>query len=138
MGKKISKKEITAIIWAIPILGFYSLGEDIGWSNLILIITIGIGLKYIYVFIRRVERREKLLQKYKDEKIVNRMMSNEVWFSQTAGQLVDSIGPPEKVIDKMLVTKKKEIWKYYHKSGNRYGLWVTLVNDVVEDYNYKP
>jgi hypothetical protein len=46
--------------------------------------------------------------------------------------LLDSLGHPADIDEKVLKTKKKEIWKYHHMGGNRFGLRITLeLNQVV-------
>lgn len=76
-------------------------------------------------------RRQELMSKYEDEEVVERIMAPRVWAGQTAEMLTDALGPPEAVDVKLLKTKKKEIWKYAHQGGNRYGVRITLDNDKV-------
>lgn len=83
------------------------------------------------------ERRVALLAKYKDEKLVNAILSKQIWTGQTREQLLDSVGQPHDVDQKVLKTKKKEIWKYGHKGGNRYMWRITLENDVVIGWDEK-
>jgi type II secretory pathway pseudopilin PulG len=76
-------------------------------------------------------RRQELMSKYQDEEVVERIMTRRVWTGQTAGMLMDALGPPEAVDVKLLKTKKKEIWKYAHQGGKRYGIRITLDNDKI-------
>jgi hypothetical protein len=78
-----------------------------------------------------------LTKKYKDVEIVNKLMDGYFWENQTAEQLIDSIGKPADIDVKVLKTKKKEVWKYNHKGGNRYGLRITLDNDTVVGWEQK-
>jgi hypothetical protein len=80
---------------------------------------------------RRQERRQELMSKYQDEEVVERIMTRRVWTGQTAEMLMDALGPLEAVDVKLLKTKKKEIWKYAHQGGKRYGIRITLDNDNV-------
>ena len=64
-------------------------------------------------------------------------MNKNFWQGQTAEQLIDSLGRPEDIDQKILKTKKKEIWKYNHQGGNRYGLRITLDNDHVVGWDQK-
>tara|TARA_Y100000782_G_scaffold36115_1_gene40417 strand:+ start:43681 stop:43917 length:237 start_codon:yes stop_codon:yes gene_type:complete len=75
--------------------------------------------------------------KYHDEKIVNALMDKSFWQGQTAEQLMDSLGKPQDIDQKVLKTKKKEIWKYNHRGSNRYGLRITLDNDIVVGWDQK-
>ena len=51
--------------------------------------------------------------------------------------LIDSLGQPQDIDTKVLKTKKKEIWKYNHNGGNRFGLRITLDNDIVVGWDQK-
>jgi hypothetical protein len=83
------------------------------------------------------ERRAMLMEKYKDEKIVDGILTKSMWVGQTQEQLVDSIGQPHDIDQKVLKTKKKEVWKYGYKCGNRYGYRITLENEVVVGWDEK-
>lgn len=82
-------------------------------------------------------RRNALLVKYGDQEIVDSIMSKSVWAGQTCDQLIDSIGRPADIDEKVLKTKRKAIWKYAHKGGKRYGLRVTVENDIVVGWDEK-
>lgn len=85
----------------------------------------------------RKRRKAELQDKYRDQNIVKEIMDDAIWMGQTADMLTDSLGQPDAVDIKALKTKKKEIWKYFHKGGNRYGARVTLDNDVVVKMDVK-
>ena len=77
------------------------------------------------------------MAKYADESIVDMIMARQVWQEQTAEQLLDSLGYPADVDQKVLKTKKKEVWKYGHQGSNRYKTRITLENDVVVGWDMK-
>src|SRR5688500_10490002 len=82
-------------------------------------------------------RRAALLAKYRDERIVASIHATPVWIGQNREQQLDSVGRPHDVDQKVVKTKKKEIWKYGHKGGNRY-LWrIKLENDSVIGWDEK-
>ncbi len=83
------------------------------------------------------KRRVALMLKYQNSELVEKLMERSFFEGQTGEQLIDSLGSPEEVDVKNLKTKKKEIWKYNHKAGNRYGLRITLDNDVVVKIDQK-
>ncbi len=83
------------------------------------------------------ERHETLISKYKDEEVVNNIINEIVWQGETNEQLIDSLGKPKAIDNKLLKTKKKEIYKYYHQGANRYKLRITLENDVVVGWDNK-
>jgi hypothetical protein len=82
-------------------------------------------------------RRNFLLEKYGDVEVVNNIINQMVWVGQTVEQLRDSLGSPEDIDQKVLKTKKKEVYKYGHRGANRYMYRVTLDNDVVVGWDEK-
>ena len=141
MAKRMTKAEIQAVFWlvviALPIYWIAQLGESMGWAPLILGIVAVIGLVIWYRAAQKSKRREELMEKYKDKELVDALMSRSFWQGQTADQLLDSLGKPEDIDQKILKTKKKEVWKYNHQGGNRYGLRITLDNDEVVGWDQK-
>jgi hypothetical protein len=143
------------IVVGLPLFGLYKLGESIGW------VWFGVGIVLLlagYIWhkssaekarqeelarqeadrIRRVEeRRSELLAKYGEEKIVDAIMRQSYWQGQTAEQLRDSLGNPADIDEKVLKTKKKEVWKYRHLGGNRFGLRITLEHEQVVGWDEK-
>ena len=137
MSKAESQLTVWAIIIGLPIYGVSLLGKSIGWAALITIIIAAIILFYSYKSAQTKKRREKLMEKYQDEALVNDLMEHSFWQGQTSYQLIDSLGNPKDVDKKILKTKKKEIWKYNHQGGNRYNLRITLDNDIVVGWDQK-
>lgn len=126
-----------AIIIGLPIYGVSMLGESVGWGvlagSLVAIIVVVIWYKAT----QTKKKRAALMSKYQDSELVEKLMGRSFWQGQTSDQLMDSLGSPEDVDEKILKTKKKEIWKYNHQSGNRYGLRITLDNDIVVGWDQK-
>ena len=141
MAKRISKLETQLIAWGlivgVPIYGISQLDKAIGWAPLFGGIIAIIGGVIWYKSAQTKKRREYLMTKYKDAALVKKLMEQTIWQGQTAGQLRDSLGNPEDIDEKVLKTKKKEVWKYHHQSANRYGLRITLDNDVVVGWDHK-
>jgi hypothetical protein len=141
MAKRMTKTEMNGLFWlaviGLPIYWISQLGESVGWVPLI-IIVVAIVLLYLWrQSTKSKARREALMRKYRDSEIVESLMNETFWQGQTAGQLVDSIGNPHDIDQKILKTKKKEVWKYNHQGGNRYGLRITLDNDIVVGWDQK-
>ena len=141
MAKRMSKAEsqcLTLIIMiAIPFYIASKLVETLGWP---LIITIAVGSLAAIIAIqiyRNKKRRAYLWAKYQDDDLVKSIMDQSFWQGQTSEQLLDSLGKPSDIDEKVLKTKKKEIWKYQHRGGNRYGLRITLDNDEVVGWDQK-
>lgn len=129
------KKEIEGIIWLIvigvPILLIFSFVDAVGLPIFIIISIIVIVLIIKYKEKKRKERIAYLTKKYKNEELVNKIMEGYFWQGQTAEQLLDSLGNPEDTDEKILKTKKKEIWKYNSDGVDRYRLRIILENDIV-------
>ena len=141
MAKRMTKAEAQLITWAIiiglPIYGIAQLGESIGWGILVAAVVLVIGLVVWYQMAQTKKRREELMAKYQDEDLVEGLMSKSFWQGQSSMELIDSLGHPEDIDEKILKTKKKEVWKYNHQGGNRYGLRITLDNDEVVGWDQK-
>ncbi|MCD9472932.1 DUF2845 domain-containing protein [Photobacterium carnosum] len=136
-----SKSEIQNIIYLIiiglPIYAVVQAGESIGWGVITGVIAAGIVF-YLWSKSNKIKkRREYLIDKYQDLSLVEDLMNQCFWVEQTADQLIDSLGYPVDVEQKMLKTKKKEVWKYSHQGGNRYSLRITLDNDHVVGWDQK-
>jgi hypothetical protein len=100
--------------------------------------AVGAGLVYWLVkWLGHKARLAYLRRKYDDEQAIDRIMKGYLWQGQTAEQLVDSLGDPADVDRQVLKTKTKEIWKYIHLGGDRYGLRITLENSVVVGWDRK-
>jgi hypothetical protein len=89
----------------------------------------------------KVRRKRKRLQyltgKYGDPQIVDHIYNHRFWHGQTTEQLIESLGNPHGVDRKLLKTMKREIWKYNPRGVNRYGLRITLDNDIVSGWDHK-
>lgn len=136
-----SKSEIQNIIYLIiiglPIYAVVQAGESIGWGVITGVIAAGIVFYLWSKSNKTKKRREYLIDKYQDLSLVEDLMNQCFWVEQTAEQLIDSLGYPVDVEQKMLKTKKKEVWKYSHQGGNRYSLRITLDNDHVVGWDQK-
>ena len=82
-------------------------------------------------------RRERLMKKYGDSVLVEKLMGKTFWQGQTEEQLLDSLGRPKDTDQKVLKTKTKEIWKYHETGKNRYALKITLENGEVVGWDQK-
>ena len=87
--------------------------------------------------IKEKKRREYLLRKYGDAEVVAKILNGYFWQGQTANQLLDSLGRPLDIDKKVFKTKRKEVWKYNSRGRNRYGLRITLENDIVVGWDNK-
>jgi hypothetical protein len=138
-----TKAEAKLITWAIifiiglPIYGIIQLGEFMGWGPLVSAVIVIIVLIIWHQAAQKKKKHEELMAKYNDADLVDKLMNCSFWQGQTSEQLLDSLGNPQDVDEKILKTKKKEVWKYNHQGGNRYGLRITLDNDIVVGWDQK-
>mgnify|MGYP001571350698 CR=1 FL=1 len=82
-------------------------------------------------------RKERIYQKYGRTEIAEKVIQKTIWVGETSEQLIDSLGQPCDVDESVLKTKRKEIWKYYQKGANRYGLKIKVENDVIVGWDEK-
>jgi len=82
-------------------------------------------------------RKEYIYRKYGQTEIADRIINKTIWVGETSEQLSDSLGSPLDIDEKVLKTKKKEIWKYFQKSANRYGYKITIENGIVVGWDEK-
>jgi hypothetical protein len=159
MARRMTKAEVSGIIWltviGLPIYLVYQLGEAVGWGWFALGIILLIAGYFWHGIAqenarrtqlaqqdaeklrRENERRSQLLGKYADDKVVDGIMRGSYWQGQTAEQLRDSLGTPSDTDEKVLKTRRREIWKYHHLGGNRFGLRITLEQDQVVGWEEK-
>jgi hypothetical protein len=83
------------------------------------------------------QRRQALLEKYRDPEVVDRILRQMFWTGQTQEQLVDSLGVAADVDHKVLKSKVREIWKYNQTGRNRFGLRITVENGIVVGWDQK-
>ena len=135
------KNDIQGILWfvfiVIPSYALYKLAQHIGWIYFIFIALVIVGLVVWYEMSKINKRRASLLKKYKDEHLVESLLNQEFWQGQTAEQLLDSLGKPHGIDEKVLKTQKSEVWKYEHQGGSEYNLRITLENDFVIGWDKK-
>lgn len=77
------------------------------------------------------KRRNFLLNKYKDDSIVDRIMKELIWQGMSEEQLIDSWGKPIAKDHKVYKTKTSGTYKYNQIGKNRFGSRVQLENGVV-------
>ena len=58
------------------------------------------------------KKRGRLMDKYNDKHLVDKLMKKMIWQGQTEEQLIDSIGRPAHIEQEDLKNKARESWKY--------------------------
>lgn len=143
MAKRTRKNSVDAtLIVVLGIIGLIFVTIQKIFNTLGVAVSIAICIAIIWLLItyskeKRKKRVEYLRSKYGEETIVQHILQRHVWEGQTSAQLSDSLGSPVSIDKKLLKTKSREIWKYNHRGANRYGLRITLDNDVVTGWEQK-
>jgi hypothetical protein len=136
-----SKAETTAIgaliLIGLPIVGAIKLFETVGWVMPVTGIVGAVILMVWYQHAKSQRRLSELREKYQDEEVVQKIFQGYFWQGQSQGQLQDALGPPVDVDHRVLKTKTRDVWKYQHQGGNRYGLRITLENGFVTGWDKK-
>ncbi len=103
-------------------------------------IALIVGVIALIIFLKIAAKKRKLeylTGKYGNPTIVDHILNHRYWQGQTAEQLADSLWSPHGVDRKLLKTIKREVWKYNPRGANRYGLRITLDNDIVNTWDHK-
>lgn len=82
------------------------------------------------------KRRAALLERFSEED-VDRIMNQVLWKGETAEMLIESIGRPLSIDQKVLKTRVKEVWKYAQLGHRRYATRITLEDGVVIGWDVK-
>lgn len=107
------------------------------WHYWIIVIAIVIFVIAVFAVFADKAKRKRLFEIYKDLVLVEKLMEGTYWVGQTKRELIDSLGIPKDISEKVLKTKTKEIYKYYKTGNNRYDLKITLENNVVIGWDKK-
>ncbi|WCH29182.1 hypothetical protein [Aeromonas salmonicida] len=91
----------------------------------------------VYKHQKKKQRLEYLRDKYKNEELVQKINDRYFWIGQTSEQLLDALGKPAAVDNKILKTKIKDVWKYNHRGANRYALRITVEDGFVVGWDKK-
>ncbi len=86
-------------------------------------------------FLLSQRHKARLIKKYNNESLAYDIENNLFWRGQTADQLVESIGIPERIDQTILNSRTNEIWKYGHQSNDCFKLTITLSDGIVNDWN---
>ena len=123
---------VTIIAWAIG-----KVLDTVGLMVPICVVLAAFGGIVWYTYSRRKARIAYLRNKYGDEQVVQSIFQGRFWQGQTAEQLIDSLGVPTSIDTKIMATRRREVWKYKPRGINRYGLRITLDNNVVIGWDEK-
>ncbi len=119
------------MLLSVPIFLVFSLLESIGAPLFFLCLILIAGIIIWFKKKLREERIAELTEKYKDQDVVEKIMNRMFWQGQTEEQLIDSLQKPLDIDEKVLKSKRREVWKYNRDGVNRYRLRITLENGIV-------
>jgi hypothetical protein len=77
------------------------------------------------------ERPERIRAKYPDPEMTQKILDEILWVGETAEQVRDSLGEPDAVDERVLKTRRREVWKYDEITRGRYRRRITLDGGVV-------
>lgn len=141
MARKMTKAESKALgvlaLIAIPIAGVVKVFETVGWAIPLLFVAAAVALFIWYQHDKKQKRLSYLRDKYQDEEVVQKIFQGYFWQGQSEEQLRDSLGPPPDIDHKVLKTKTRNVWKYHHQGGNRFGLRITVEDGYVTGWDKK-
>ncbi len=83
------------------------------------------------------KRRERLLVKYGDTSVVDKIMRRIIWQGMSEERLVDSWGRPVEKAQHVYKTKTAETFKYNQTGKNRFGSRVRVENGIVVGWEKK-
>lgn len=85
----------------------------------------------------RQRRRDRLLAKFGDPAVVDKIMKGTIWQSMSQEQLVESWGRPASVDQKVMKTKTVETFKYNRTGKNRFKNRIKVENGIVVGWDQK-
>jgi hypothetical protein len=125
------------IILALIVLALGKIIDAVGYVLPLAVCVAVIGALIWYASNKRKKRLEYLRSKYRDETVVQGILAHRFWQGQTAEQLVDSLGKPPSVDERVLKAKEREVWKYNPRGANRYDLRITVESGIVIGWDQK-
>ena len=144
MARRISKAENTlfgylillAVVVGLPVYLFDKINTTVGWQLPTFFCAVGLLFLWFISIAKKRSRLRYLRGKY-HEADVQKILRKTIWVGESAEQLTDSLGRPSAIDNKLLRTKHRDVWKYYHPGANRYGLRITVENGFVAGWDSK-
>ena len=135
---KMQKQVLATLLFvALIITAVIKFFQNVGLLPLIIVIGVCVVAFFLYRALKKRRRLKYLEQKYVNKKKVEKIINGDTWQGETAEQLIDSIGNPEVIDDKLLKTQKKVVWKYGRRGAGGYNLIVNLEKGLVVSWEGK-
>jgi hypothetical protein len=110
--------------------------DSIGMVAPIAVIVLIVAGVICFKYAGRQKRIRYLLDKYGNQEIVDRILLTSL-AGANIQQLLDSLGNPLNVDRKLMASRRREVWKYNSIGRGRYGLRITLDDDIVIRIDHK-
>lgn len=81
-------------------------------------------------------RQESLVARFGPENAA-KIAAGGFWVGQTSEMLIEALGRPADVEERVLKTKRKHVYKYQPTGANRYALRITLDDGIVVGWDQK-
>jgi len=135
---KMQKQVLATLLFvALIITAVIKFFQNVGLLPLIIVIGACVVAFFLYRALKKRRRVKYLEQKYVNKKKVEKIINGDIWHGETAEQLIDSIGNPDVIDDKLLKTQKKVVWKYGRRGASGYNLIVNLEKGLVVSWEGK-
>ena len=135
---KMQKQVLATLLFvALIITAVIKFFQNVGLLPLIIVIGACVVAFFLYRALKKRRRVKYLEQKYVNKKKVEKIINGDIWHGETAEQLIDSIGNPDVIDDKLLKTQKKVVWKYGRRGAGGYNLIVNLEKGLVVSWEGK-
>ena len=108
---------------------------DVG-GFIVLLVLIGMLAAFGHAHMQN-KRRAYLMSKYNDAVIVERIMEKKFWIGMTQEMLVDSLGRPAGIDERLMRTKTSHTYKYHASGVGRYRTRIKLDNGRVVGWDLK-
>lgn len=103
-------------------------------AGIVVLLLVVFGLREAAKRRARKRRFDRLMAKYEDLSVVERIMAAKMWQGMTEEMLVDSWGSPVDRDVEVYKTRTTEVWKYGQTGRNRFKNRVTVQNGIVVGY----
>jgi hypothetical protein len=106
-------------------------------AGIVVLLLVVFGLREAAKRRARKRRFDRLMAKYGDHSVVERIMAAKMWQGMTEEMLVDSWGYPVDRDQEVYKTRTTEVWKYKRTGKNRYRSRVIVENSIVVGFKQK-
>lgn len=119
------------VLYVLVAAADWLVGDGLPYSlTLFVVAIVGVALRQRAIRARTERRKIELIERFGAES-AERIMNNEVWEGQTEAMLVESLGRPSDVTERVTARSTRLTYKYDRVGKNRFGTKIFLVNGKV-------